>query len=535
MRLLTSLLLTASVLSAPAMAQTFSPDRIRADVAYLADDKLEGRGTGTKGYDLAARYVADRFAALGLKPGTSSGWYQTIPFVTFAPDPSKTSTISFGGKTFGHGDHALVGPSIFGETVEGSAEAVFVGYGLEDKRYGLNDYDGLDVRGKLVVQLSGTPEGLPSDVAASLADKKLDFAGEKGAIGIINILTPDLLKRYPWQKILENGALPRMRWVHPDGRPDVTNPGLRLSASLDPTAAEQLLYETPLGGGKLASVFADKKIRPKGFAIPGQVTITRFGKLDKVQSPNVLGLLPGSDPVLGKEVVLLSAHLDHLGIVPAKNGDTIANGALDNAAGVATMMEVARAFVESGQKPKRSILFVALTAEEKGLYGSEYLATYPTLAGHKVVANVNLDMPILTYDFKDVIAFGAEHSTVGEAVARAAKAEGLTLSPDPQPEEQFFIRSDHYSFVKKGVPALSLDTGEANGGKAAGEDFRKNHYHAVTDDMSRPINWQSGAKFARLNYLIARDLADAPQAPRWYKNNFFGDQFAKDQPKAPKP
>lgn len=536
MRRSIALLLSAVVFSVPLQAQTFSPDRIRADVAYLADDKLEGRGTGTRGYELAASYVAKRFADLGLKPGAATGWYQTIPFVTFSADPAKTSTISFGGKTFGHGDHVLVGPSIFGETVEGTADMVFVGYGLEDKKYGLDDYAGLDVRGKIVVQLTGTPEGLPSDVAASLSDKKLDIAGAKGAIGIIGLLTPDLLaNRFPWARILENSALPRMRWVHPDGRPDISNPNVRLSATLDPTAAEQLFAGTPLGNGKLATVFADKKARPKGFNIPGKVTIRRFSKIDKVQSPNVLGLLPGSDPKLSKEVVLLSAHLDHLGIVAAKNGDTIANGALDNAAGVATMMEVARAFAESSRKPKRSVLFVALTGEEKGLFGSEYLATYPTLAGHKIVANVNLDMPILTYDFKDVIAFGAEHSTVGEAVARAAKAEGLTLSPDPQPEEQFFIRSDHYSFVKKGVPALSLDTGEANGGKAAGEDFRKNHYHQVSDDISRPINWNSGAKFARLNYLIARDLADGAQAPRWYEGNFFGDQFAKGQPRAPKP
>ncbi|MEO6360019.1 MAG: M20/M25/M40 family metallo-hydrolase [Sphingomicrobium sp.] len=530
-----ALLLSACVFAGPAHAQSFSPERIRSDVAFLADDLLEGRGTGTRGYDLAARYVASRFEALGLQPGTADGWYQNVPFITFSADPTKSSSITFGGKSFANADHVLVGPSILGETVEGTADAVFVGYGLEDKRYGLDDYRGLDVRGKIAVSIYGTPEGLPSDVAATLSEKKPDLAAAKGAIGTIVILTPGLLKRFPWGKILENSALPRMRWAHPDGRPDLPNPTLRLGASLDPTAAEQLFANTPLAGGKLAALLADPKARPKGFAIPGKVRIERFSKIDKVRSPNVIGMLPGSDPTLANEVVLLSAHLDHLGIVTGKNGDTIANGAMDNASGVATMMEVARAFVESGQRPKRSVMFVALTGEEKGLFGSEYLATYPSLPGKRVVANVNLDMPILTYDFTDVIAFGAEHSTVGEAVARAAAAERITLSPDPEPEEQFFVRSDHYSFVKKGVPALSLDTGQANGGKEAGEAFRRARYHDVSDDMTQKINWQAGAKFARLNYLVARDLADAAQAPRWYAGDFFGDQFAKGQPKAPKP
>jgi Zn-dependent M28 family amino/carboxypeptidase len=207
---------------------------------------------------------------------------------------------------------------------------------------------------------------------------------------------------------------------------------------------------------------------------------------------------------------------------------------MDNAAGIATMLEAARAFVGGGKRPKRSILFVALTGEEKGLFGSEYLAKYPIADGRKLVANVNLDMPILTYDFTDVIAFGAEHSTVGEAVGRAASQMAVKLSPDPIPEQNLFVRSDHYSFVKEGVPSVFLVTGFANGGEQALKAFEAKHYHMPSDDMAVAIDWAAGAKFARLNYLIARELADAPQAPRWYAGNFFGDKFAPNAPKAAK-
>ena len=229
---------------------------------------------------------------------------------------------------------------------------------------------------------------------------------------------------------------------------------------------------------------------------------------------------------------MLTGHLDHLGVLPSGGADRINNGAMDNATGIATMLEAARAFIDSGQRPKRSILFVALTGEEKGLFGSEYLARYPLPQGRRVVANVNLDMPILTYDFTDVVAFGAEHSTLGEAVSQAAGQMGIKLSPDPVPEQNLFVRSDHYSFVKEGVPAVYLIPGFANGGEQALKAFLSGKYHGVSDDMSQPIDWRAGARFARLNYLIAREIADAPAPPLWYAGNFFGDKFAPDQPKA---
>lgn len=525
-------LTTVILLSSTAGAQTFSPERVRADVAFLADDLLEGRGTGTRGYDLAARFVATRFEALGLKPGGKDGWYQDISFVTASADPARKSAVTINGVRMFTGEHVIVGPTVAAETIDQSAAAVFVGYGLEDKAFGLDDYSGLDVKGKIVVYLSGMPDGLPSDVAATLNDKKTEVARLKGAIGAISVATPRTLATTPWAKILHNSSLARMRWVHPDGRVEDPNAALRLSALIDPTAAEALFKGSPLDG-KLAALFADKKGRPKGFVLATPIRVERFSKIDRVRSANVIGVLEGSDPRLRDELVMLSAHLDHLGILPAGE-DRIANGAMDNASGIATMLEAARAFIETGKRPKRSIAFVALTGEEKGLFGSEYLAKYPLPAGRKLVANVNLDMPVLTYDFTDVVAFGAEHSTLGEAVGRAAGEMGITLSPDPIPEENIFVRSDHYSFVKEGVPAVFLATGFANGGEKALKDFDDKHYHMASDDMALPIDWAAAAKFARLNYLIANRLADAAEAPRWYAGDYFGDKFAPGQPRAAK-
>jgi Zn-dependent M28 family amino/carboxypeptidase len=205
---------------------------------------------------------------------------------------------------------------------------------------------------------------------------------------------------------------------------------------------------------------------------------------------------------------------------------------MDNAMGVAVMLEAARAIMKSGVKPKRSILFAALTAEEEGLLGAEYLAKHPVVGKGKVVGVVNMDMPIVTYDFQDVVAFGAEHSTIAETVAKAIATEGVKLSPDPAPEQVLFVRTDHYPFVKAGVPAVSLDLGPAGPGAKATEEFLAKHYHRVSDDMKLPFNWAAAARFAKINYLIATQLANDPEPPRWYEGDYFGDHFAKGERRA---
>ena len=240
---------------------------------------------------------------------------------------------------------------------------------------------------------------------------------------------------------------------------------------------------------------------------------------------NVAAKLPGADRALSSQAIALTAHLDHLGIDPARKGDTIYNGALDNAVGVATLIEAARRFSAHPAKPRRSLLFVAMTAEEKGLIGSDYMSRNP-LRGGDIVGLVNLDMPILTYDFRDVIAFGAEHSSIGQSVANAVSAMGLKTSPDPMPDESLFTRSDHYKFVQQGVPAVFLMTGFANGGAEKFQGFLKDCYHRPCDDLAQPLNYTAGARFAWVNYNIARELADADQPPRWNDGDFFGRRYA---------
>ena len=365
-------------------------------------------------------------------------------------------------------------------------------------------------------------------------NNKAKLAADKGAIGTVSLATPALLARYPWERILGFNEGPRLLVANADGTAKLSNPSLKLSAFLSPTGSEALLAKAPQNWAALSAFIADPKARPKGFAIPGTLRFEHYGKMDRMTSPNVIGVIPGSDPKLAAETVLLSGHLDHDGVVEAKDGDTIMNGAMDNASGIATMLEVARAFVESGKRPKRSVAFVALTAEEKGLLGSAHLADVRTPATQNIVANVNLDMPLLTYNFTDVVAFGGEHSTMGKIAEKAVQSIGVKVSPDPVPEQRLFTRSDHYSFVKKGIPAVFLVTGYSGEGDAAWADFWANHYHQRSDQIDLPFNWASAVKFAKVNYLIAREVADADQAPRWYEDSYFGGLFAPDAPKAKK-
>jgi len=212
--------------------------------------------------------------------------------------------------------------------------------------------------------------------------------------------------------------------------------------------------------------------------------------------------------------------------------DAIFNGAMDNASGVATLIEAARSFVASGKPPRRSMMFIATTGEERGLLGADYFAAHPTVPRGSIVSLVDLDMPLLTYDFTDVVAYGSDESTIGKTVAEAAASMGLAVSPDPMPDQSLFVRSDHYRFVLRGIPALFLMTGQANGGKQAWDEYFARFYHRVGDDLSQPFRWESGAKFAELNYRIARRLADSDQPPLWYAGSYFGDTYAAGAPKA---
>lgn len=525
-------------------APVFTPEAVRAHVAFLADDLLEGRDTGSKGQEIAARYVASHFEALGLKPAGENGtWYQEVTFQqTDAGATPGTVTISgpAGEKSWKHATDVLIGTSATEPKLDVSAPLVFVGYGIESQPLGINDYAGLDVKGKIVVTLRGFPKGMPSEEGAHVGATKAEAAQRHGAIGMVSIGTIQSMKARPWERTLQFANQPSYTWVGKDGKAFDEAPGIRAGASLNGPAADAVFAGAPKSLAAIRKEADKAGGRPKGFALKTSIRIQNESTSKRITSPNVAAILPGSDPKLASEYVVLSAHLDHIGISQAKPGepegtDHINNGALDNAAGIATMLEVARAAANAPVKPRRSIIFLASTAEERGLLGADYFARHPSVPGDKVVGNVDLDMPLLLYPFADVIAFGSDHSTLGPIVAAAVAPMGIKLSPDPMPQESIFVRSDHYMFVKQGVPAVFLATGYANGGEKAWETFLSGNYHHPGDDMNQKIDWAAGARFAEANYRITRAMADGDTPPLWYEKDFFGDVFAPDAAKAKKP
>ncbi len=509
---------------------SLAAERVRAHVEFLANDLLEGRDTGSRGHQIAASYVASEFRELGLKPGGTNGsWFVDVPFrrATLAAPPA--IALKMNGKTsqLAAGKDAAVRPSVTRRDVDISAPLVFVGHGVRDARLGIDDYAGLDVRGKIVVALSNPVQGIPTDVAAHLLSVQPQVAGEQGAVGIIQLddsaTIASQLQRYSSRPVID--------WVDAQGQSSRTNaaPGIVLSSEL----SERIFEKAPKPLRTIrADVATGKKIR--GFALPASLTIAAKSNWEDFKSPEVVAVLPGADPRLASEHVVLMGHLDHLGLKKdAKPGeDAVYNGALDNAAGVATMLEAAREFVDSGKPPRRSVMFIANTGEEFGLLGASYFSTHPTVPADQIVGLVDLDMPLLLYDFTDVVAFGSEHSTTARAVAAAGASMKVSVSPDPMPQETLFVRSDHYPFVQRGVPAVFLMTGYANGGRQAWQKFLAGTYHSVKDDLGQPIRWEAGARFAELNYRIARNMADADQRPMWYAGDYFGETFAPSQPKA---
>jgi Zn-dependent M28 family amino/carboxypeptidase len=521
--------LAASAALAQPMAQ---PANIKAHMTFLADDLMEGREAGSRAYDIAANYVASQFAQLGLKPaGDKGSYFQTVPLAAVrGRDEGRFVVTGKGGEvTLTPGVDVITGKPFGPADLNISAPLVFVGYGIDAP--GRDDYRGLDVTGKIVVVMSGAPASLNTEERAyhSNARNKRALAGKHGAVGVISLQTPTDEKRRPFANGANGWKTWSMSWTAPDGQINDARVGPPLLASFSLTGAEKLFAgaKTPYAA---AAATAEAGKEPPRFALATSLAATIHTEAKTVKSENVAGLLEGSDPRLKSEVIVLSAHLDHIGI--SETGpDRINNGALDNASGIATSLEAARLFVQSGKAPRRSVLFLAMTAEEKGLLGSEYFARNPTLPG--VVADVNLDMPILLYDFTDVVAFGADRSSIGEAVRRAGAKMNVALSPDPMPEEGIFTRSDHYRFVEAGVPSVMLVPGFQNGGEPKFRGFLAGCYHHPCDDLGQAIDYAAGAKFAQMNYNIARELADEDRRPLWKKGDFFASRFAKPDTIAP--
>ena len=533
----------AAVVAAAAPAPAQSPDsksaaRVRGHIEFLADDLLEGRGTGTRGHEIAAAYVASQFRSLGLQPaGENGSWYQWVPLRRARLVEGKNSISISTGTGFAPVSEFDLGlrPSLTERRRAIDAGMVFVGYGLSDQRLGLNDYAGLDVRGKIVVLLGGTPAGLPTEIAAHLGADKLRAAAAHGAVGMLEISG----RRNPVPPAGKTAMSlysqrPVINWVDKAGKAGGDQGSVRVALSASRAMTERLFAGAPRSLDSVRAEAAKKGVRPRGFGLRPLLSIRSESSWEDFKSPEVIAKLPGADPRLADEHVVLMGHLDHLGLsTSAKPGaDAINNGALDNAAGVATMIEAAHAFVASGKPPRRSVMFIANTAEELGLIGADYFATHPTVPLSSIVGLVDLDMPLLLYPFRDVIAFGAEHSTVAKAVADAGRSMGVSVSPDPMPQESIFVRSDHYRFVTRGIPAILLMTGYANGGEAQWKNFLGKVYHTPGDDLSQKIDWNAAARYGELNYRISRTLADADQRPLWYRGDYFGDRFAPKAPRA---
>lgn len=523
--------LGACTTTSPEPLPTANSENIRRHVEYLAADELAGRETGSAGYRQAADYVARQFEILGLQPAGTRGYLQQVPFRRASwgdREPTLVIHSRDGDITFNFGEDFVAAPPTVSEDTITTAGLVFVGYGIEAPEYGVDDYADLDVQGKVVVILSGRPQKLPSEVGAHYASRrtKRETAARHGAIGVISLNTPKREQRWSFERSLEHLRDDSFDWVGADDIPGDAIPGLHPGVMLDMPAARQLFIGAERS---LDTIFTEMEhgLAPRGFILPYSASLTSGSAHKQILSPNVVALLPGSDPHLKDEYVIFSAHLDHIGV---DSDGRINNGAQDNAAGIAVMLETARLFRESGRAPRRSILFVAVTGEEKGLLGSDYFARHPPVPPQSMVANINLDMPMLLYPFNDIIAFGAEHSTLGATAERAARRTGLKLSPDPMPEQVIFVRSDHYSFVRQGVPAIYLITGrEAQNpeidGTAMQNRFLQERYHQPTDVADEQIDYVAAQQFARVNYAIAREVADADEKPRWYEGDFFGELF----------
>jgi hypothetical protein len=510
-----------------------SPTALAAHLSILAHDTLGGRGTGTRGYEIAARYVASCFAAFNLQPAGTQGLRQPVPLRRARAVEGTALVLDGPG-----GNRELILerdyvplPDYLRPRVEVAAPLVLAGFGVTAPARVYDDYRNLDARGKIVVLLYGAPASFPPTERAHYASWRLKYenAVRHGAVGALIVRTRD--QTFPWDRLVRQMRAGGMRWLDPSGKPQDVFPELRGSAVLSDSGAEAVFEGAPRS---LAEVLAAAEAgTPPGFVLPTRATIRTVSTHEQLESPNVAGLLRGSDPRLRDEVVVFTAHLDHLGIGEPVQGDSIYNGALDNASGSAALVEVARAFSRLSQPPRRSVLFLAVTGEEMGLLGSDYFAEYPTVPRERIVANVNLDGLSILYPLRQMVPLGAEHSTLDASVKSAARRMGIELAPDPFPQEVFFIRSDQYSFVRRGVPSLFLFMGlRSDSGVDAPARFREwlaNRYHTPQDDLSQPMDLEAGAHHAQLAFLVGLEVANRSERPTWKPGDFFGRTFRRDR------
>jgi Zn-dependent M28 family amino/carboxypeptidase len=502
-------------------------------VAVLADDNMEGRDTGSAAHRRAAEYVSAQFEKAGLHPAGVEGYLQTVALKVRRINEAQSSlTLMRDGQAV---------PLVLGVDAAISlrvdpvskleAPLVFVGHGLKIPEQGIDDLAGLDLKGAMVVYVSATPRTLPGPLQAHFGSaaerwKMYQAAGAVGTISIANPRSSDV----PWARASLARLQPSMSLAD-EALADA--PGQQLALAINPAQADKLLLGSGHTFAEILALMDAGKTVPR-FVLPSRLQATVAVERSTVKSQNVAGVLRGSDPTRADEYVVLSAHLDHLGVGEPIQGDRINNGAMDNASGIAALLEVARALHESPSPPARSILFLAVTGEEKGQLGSRWFAAHPTVPRAGIVANVNTDMFLPLFPLKILMVLGLDESTLGDDIRATARQLGLAVQADPEPQRNRFVRSDQYSFIKIGVPALAMKVGyEANTPEAAtAAQWTAERYHAPSDDLSQPVDLAAGEKYIEVLRDLAARIANRTDRPAWNETSFFKRFARKDSLRA---
>ena len=522
-----------------------------AHVQYLAAPSMNGRLTGSEDYLKAAAYVADKFKSYGLAPaGVNGTYFQPVNFDVQRVIASKSSmSLVVGCKTCRSyhedllvlGEDAILG-SRSAQVGEVDAPLVFIGYGLHlpDAKY--DDFNSAEVpwaslKGKVVVTINGGPADLPGPLKSYARTAPFAKAlREAGAVGVISIPTPKSMD-FGWQRVASGAGQPGMRLsLTPDAasvaakHPALADDhGAMFSATFNPARAEKLFDGTGHTFAEILALADAQKPLPR-FALRKNVRATVAGETSHVTSPNIVAELKGSDPKLAGEYVVVSAHLDHLGVGAPINGKTIYSGAMDDASGVATVLETAKKFGENKARPKRSMLFVIFTAEEKGLLGSRYYAGHPTVPEGSIAADLNLDMFMPIFPLKKLHVQGLEQSTLGADAEKVGEAHHIVIAGDPEPDRNSFIRTDQYSFVQAGIPALAMKFGWTADSPEykAWRAWLAQRYHSTDDDLTQPVDLAAAAQFNAFYADLARTVADDPARPHYLDSSFF-KRFEKGQ------
>ncbi|HEY2052100.1 MAG TPA: M28 family metallopeptidase [Caulobacteraceae bacterium] len=514
---------TALTLLLTPLAHAATPDagaRWWAHIETLAADDTAGRFPGTPGYETAARYVESEFHRMGLQPAGVEGYRQPVAFdvQTVLPEQSSaTLTGPAGAQPLQVGEQLIFGRQP--QLADVDAPLVFLGYGLHLPQAGYDEFAGLDLKGKVAVIIGGGPSDLSGNLKAHAHNDIFYRAlARAGAVGVISIPLPSAMD-FAWSRVMKFQGRPAMSladaWLR-------ESPAPIFSASFNPAHAEVLFAGS---GHTLSEIIAEANAghRLKGFDLATRIKAHVATKVDHISSPNLIAKLPGSDPSLRDQYVVVSAHLDHLGIGEPINGQSMYRGAMDDASGVASVLEVARQLAAAPQKPRRSILFVIVTAEEQGLLGSRDFAHHPTVPRDAIVADLNFDMPLPLFPLKTLVLYGLSESTLADDARAVAAPQGIEVVADPYPNRNAFTRTDLYSFVQVGVPAVAFRFGAPTGTPQEKmiRDWLSQRYHSPQDDLAQPVDRQAAADLVDLVTSMTTRVADAPERPTFRADSPF--------------